>query len=89
MILHQVRKVLEKILYKKVKYRGLTKNHNLEPTAIAKPIMDCVYCMPSLYGSLIYFYYNIDLITTPGFYVNWVITLFCSSAFAGFIYEKL
>ena len=88
MILFPIRKLIQKLIYKKVKFNGLNK-FNLEPTTISKPIMDCVYCMPSLYGSLIYFYYNFNNIQTTGFYVEWIITLFCSSALAGFIYEKL
>ena len=88
MILHPVRKCLQKILYKRVKMQMLDK-YEYKETAIAKPVMDCVYCMPSIYGTIIFTYHNFDYITTPAFYSHLVISLFCSSALAGLIYSKI
>lgn len=88
MILHPIRKFLILIFYKRVKIEG-TNRYERKPTKIAKPFFDCVYCMPSVYGTLIYIYLNIGENWTPAYFIDLMITLVCSSILSGLIYSKI
>lgn len=89
MIFHPVYNFLSRNLQKAVYQSEWTVDPEFKPRWIAKPFIDCAYCFPSTYGSLIFwtmFYLNHKPFT-PDVLIEWAICVVCSSPVAGGLYK--
>ena len=90
MIFHPVYRFLSRALQKPVFLKGTVVDPvTFKSRWIAKPLIDCIYCFPSTYGSLVFwtmFYLNHKPFT-PDVLIEWAICVVCSSPVAGGLYK--